>query len=413
MSKRVLSDMVFPQKKEISAQLFKPPQPTIKKQPLFRLSQKKYFLALLIIIAALAAVALYGVFNSTLEVAVSPKKLKIPIAKTIGLTKSETTGLLLFKTFETPYSINEKFSASESVSTEVKADGIVVVFNKAKDAQILIASTRFEAPNNKIYKIPKTIVVPAATMKDGKTSPGSKETKVFAASPGEDYNIGLTDFTLPGLKGSSKYDLVFARSKTEITGGASGKRIIVGRTDREKAEANLLAKARDGLKEIASHKLPGEEFLLASSLEYIVEKKDINPPVGSAANEFEVTFNGKVRGVFINRKNLETSLVGGMPELMPLGGSFSVANLDGLSFNIAGYNFSAQNFRLQISGAAEVEYEIDENRMTDLIKTDKLDTASSILSAFPGLSRVEVRVRPFWLGLFGISPRRVDIILQR
>ena len=410
--KKIIDMVILPQKKEISAQLFKPPQPTIKKQPPSRLPRKKYFLALLIIVVALAAIAVYGVFNSTLEVAVSPKKLKIPIAKTLGLAKNETANLLLFKTFETPYYINEKFSASESVSTEVKADGTIIVFNKAKDAQILIASTRFEAPNNKIYKIPKTIVVPAATTKDGKTSPGSKETNVFAASSGEDYNIGLTDFTLPGLKGSSKYDLVFARSKTEITGGASGKRIIVGRVDGEKAEANLLAKARDGLKEIASHKLPGEEFLLAPSLEYVVEKKDINPPIGSAANEFEVTFNGKVRGVFINRKNLEKYLVGGMPELALLGDSFFIANLDGLSFNIAGYNFNAQNFRLQISGAAEVEYAIDTAKMEDSIKTDKLDTASLILSAFPGLSRAEVRIRPFWLWLFGINPRRVDIILQ-
>lgn len=412
MSKRVLSDMVFPQKKEISAQLFKPPQPTIKKQLPSRFSRKKYFLAFLVIIAALAAVGIYGVFNFALEVAVSPKKFKIPIAKTLGLAKSGAAGLLLFETFETPYPMSGKFSASESVLTEVKAEGTIVVFNKAKDAQILIASTRFEAPNAKIYKIPKTIVVPASTLKDGKTSPGSKEVKVFAASPGEDYNIGLTDFTLPGLKGSSKYDLVFARSKTEITGGASSKRIIVGKTDAEKAEANLLTKAKDGLKETASRKLPEEEFLLTPSLEYVIEKKDVNPPVGSAASEFEVALNGKARGVFINRKNLEKSLVGGMPELVPLGGSFSVANLDGLSFNMAGYNFTAQNFRLQISGVAEVEYAIDAAEMEDSIKTDKLDTASSILSAFPGLSRAEVRVRPFWLGLFGLSPRRVDIVLQ-
>src|SRR3989344_3162581 len=110
MVKKIIDMVILPQKKEISAQLFKPPQPTIKKQPPSRLPRKKYFLALLIIVVALAAIAVYGVFNSTLEVAVSPKKLKIPIAKTLGLAKNEKANLLLFKTFETPYYINEKFS---------------------------------------------------------------------------------------------------------------------------------------------------------------------------------------------------------------------------------------------------------------------------------------------------------------
>jgi len=417
MVKRITDIVIVSPKKAISAQIFKAPPPTIKRRSPSRFFQKKYLWGIFIIAVALFAVILFSVFNSSLEVAVSPKKFQIPVAKTLALAKNEKTGQLLFKTLETPYSVSEKFQASESASTEVKAEGIVVIFNEAKDAQVLIASTRLEAPNKKIYKIPKTIVVPAAELKGGKLVPGSKEVKVLADRPGEDYNIGLTDFTLPGLKGSSKYDLVFARSKTEITGGALGSRTIVGKTDEEKASANLLVKAKNGLKEVASRKLPEEEILLLSSLEYVVGEKNVNPPVGSVASgapagEFEVTFGGKVRGVFVNRKNLESFLVGEKTELASFKNSFRVTNLDKLSFKTVRYNFDAENFGLQISGTAEVEYEIQKEKMADLIQKDQLDAASSILGAFPGLSRAEVKIRPFWLAIFGINPRGIDIILQ-
>lgn len=412
MVKKITDIVVVSRKKEIAAQIFKGPPPTLKRRSSLPIFRKKYLAGLFIAAAALFGIIALGVFNSALEVYISPKKIKIPVAKTLELARNEKNNLLLFKTFETPHSVSEKFSASESASTEVKAEGIVVIFNKAKDAQILIASTRLESPNHKIYRMPKTAVIPAAELENGKLLPGSKEVKVFADRAGEDYNIGLTDFTLPGLKGSSKYDLVFARSKTEMGGGALGKRTIVGRADAEKAEANLLTRAKNSLQEIASSKLPDEEFLLLPSLEYAVEKKNINPPAGSAAAEFEATLNGKARGVFINRKNLENFLAGERSELASFKDSFRVTNLNNLSFKLLGYNFDSQNFRLQVSGAAEIEYEIDQTKMEDLIKKDKLNRASSILSAFQGLSRAEVRVRPFWLALFGIDPRRIDIILQ-
>ncbi len=412
MVRKITDIIVASPKKEISAQIFKAPAPTIKRRPSSPIFQKKYLFWFFIAAAAFLGAIVFGVFNSALEVAISPKKFQIPIAKTLELSKDEKAGLLLFKTLETSHSISEKFQASEVASIEIKAEGTVVIFNEAKDAQVLIASTRLEAPNNKIYRIPKTIVVPAAELKSGKLTPGSKEVKVLADRPGEDYNIGLTDFTLPGLKGSSKYDLVFARSKTEITGGALGKRIVVGRVDEETASANLLAKVKNGIKEIASRKLPEEEILLPPSLEYIVEKKSVNPPTGSAAGEFEVKIEGKARGVFVNRKNLENFLAGGKTELAPFKNSFRVTNLDKLSFKTVRYNFAAENFGLQVSGTAEAEYEIEKDKMAALIQKDKLDTASSILGAFPGLSRAEVKIRPFWLALFGISPRGIDIILQ-
>ena len=35
---------------------------------------------------------------------------------------------------------------------------------------------------------------------DGKNIPGSVDVKVYANEPGEKYNIGLSDFTIPVLK---------------------------------------------------------------------------------------------------------------------------------------------------------------------------------------------------------------------
>jgi len=79
-------------------------------------------------------------------------------------------------------------------NVEKKASGRIVVYNEFSSApQKLIATTRFETPDGKIYRIKDAVTVPGA---------GSVEATVYADQPGEEYNIDLTDFTIPGFKGN-------------------------------------------------------------------------------------------------------------------------------------------------------------------------------------------------------------------
>lgn len=414
--KRIISDVIITPKKEIASQLFREPALVIKSQDLKRIGgrgKKIFFLAAAVFIFALV----WGTIGAKLEVGLSPKTVIAPVDKTLVLTKVAGPGKLVFRTMALQDVRSGEFRATETKSQESRAEGVVVIFNKAKDPQVLIASTRLESPDGKIYRIPRTVVVPAARQENSENIPGSKEVRVVADKPGKEYNLGLSDFTLPGLKGSAKHELVFGRSKTEILGGASGDQTVVGKGDRNEAMAKLFLKAGREAADLLLNKIPAGEFLLSPSAEYVVLKENLNPPVGAVAEKFEFKIEGEARGAALQRSELEKALFKDSPILSGLEISkFRIKNLDKLDIKIAGYKFEAANFNMLISGKMEVEGAVDLEAVKSFLAERAVSDAELILSAFPELSRAEVQLRPFWAAPFyrwlRLTPARIDIVLE-
>ena len=71
---------------------------------------------------------------------------------------------------------------------------------------------------------------------------------------------------------------------------------------------------------------------------------------------------------------------------------------------------------MQISGKTEVEGSVDIDAIRAGVAERKLFNPSDILSAYPGLSRAEVKYKPFWSVLFKSytfsRPDAIDIILE-
>ncbi|OGF63234.1 hypothetical protein A2926_03730 [Candidatus Giovannonibacteria bacterium RIFCSPLOWO2_01_FULL_44_40] len=417
--KRIISDIVIAPKKEITSQLFQGPAPSIKPPVSIARKKKK---KKIVLFAAVIAAFLFGVglFQAKLEVILSPKTTTAVAEKTIILSKNPADGGLIFKTVALEDSRGGAFNATEKKSQEIRAEGNVVIFNKSKAPQVLISSTRLESPEGKIFRIPRTVVVPGARLDGGKTTPGSIEVAVSADKPGKEYNIGLSDFTIPGFKDSPKYELVFARSKTEMLGGASGEQLVVGKSDRDKASAQIILKAQKEAVNLLKDKIPQSEFLLVPSADYAVLKENVNPPVGVAVsqnNNFDFMIDGEIRGTIVPRKALEELLLKDNAAATALNVSnLRITNLDDLKIALIGYKFDAETFTIKISGQMEIEAAIDNELIKNFIVKNEIYDASAMFDAFPGLSRAEIKVRPFWIKPFYRSfnaiPSRIDIILQ-
>src|SRR3989338_1411281 len=191
--KRIISDVIVTPQKEIASRFFREPNPIIKpRAPKRRIGQKKAFFSFMILLVFLLG---WGTLGARMEVILSPKIVAAPVDKALALTKIQGNGKLVFRTLSLPDARSGEFKATEKKSQESRAEGIVVIFNKAKESQVLIASTRLESSDGKIYSIPRTIVVPASKQEGGKTIPGSVEITVMADKNGNEYNFGLSDFT--------------------------------------------------------------------------------------------------------------------------------------------------------------------------------------------------------------------------
>ncbi len=354
-----------------------------------------------------------SIVMARMKVTVSPKTAAVAIDRSVTVWKnSAKQGELSFGSIALPDKREGVFASKEKKSIQERARGTVMIFNKSsKSAQVLVASTRLEDPDGRIYRIPKSVIVPGYTMENGKVVPGSRETEVIADEAGSEYNIGLSDFTIPGFKGSSKFSTVFARSKTEMTGGAIGVRGVIAKKEVEDARAELHKQAKADAERMLQKKLPPDAFLIMPSVEYAVIREEVTPGPGEVGDSFTIRIEGEARAAMLNKKSFEKLLAGVLPAPDDTF-SFSVKNLDRLSYELKGYAFGANSFHIQIKGEAQFEAFVDPEAVRLGISEKRISNAAALLGAFPEVARSEVRFRPFWLHRLPRNTHRIDVTLE-
>ena len=146
----------------------------------------------------------------------------IPVQKSTVLgedfyaTKSETNQGLVFQFMSLEEIKSKEVPATFEQKLQRKANGKVVIYNAySATPQRLIKNTRLESADRKIFRINDSVVVPGVTTVKGEVVPGSVEVTVFADAPGKEYNIGTTNFTIPGFKGDPRYTK-FSAAITQI-----------------------------------------------------------------------------------------------------------------------------------------------------------------------------------------------------
>lgn len=379
---------------------------------------------LFVAVFLLTVVTLIAFWSSSVEVMLVPKTAKVAVNKSVVLSRSAAAGAVEYGTVALSYPMSGSFSSDEKKSVENKARGTVVIFNKSsREPQVLIASTRLESPDGKIYRIPATVIIPGTKVENGKTVPGSKEVDVAADKPGAEYNIGLTDFTIPGFKGSPKFESVFARSKTEMSGGYVGNSQIVTKDAVDAAVAGLVSEANKNLKNIISKKLPEGSVLLPGSEEFAVIGVETDPKIGSPVSDgqrFEVRVNAEARGAIVKETDLARVVAkDGVDPASLGGGEFRIKNIDQLGLKLSGYKFDASGMKMDIKGNAELEAVIDVEEAKNALVSKRPGNSGEILGLLHGASRAELKYHPFWAASLPgklLNPmssiERIDIIIM-
>ncbi|OGF70899.1 hypothetical protein A3C73_04865 [Candidatus Giovannonibacteria bacterium RIFCSPHIGHO2_02_FULL_44_11] len=408
--KKIISDVIISRrKKEASKALAEkvfleeapivhgPVPEKIQKTPRKKLKFSGIVMLILVFVLGFLAVRALNAVKMTVNI--TPRAVSLAVDKSLVLARSG--GGVLFTTATLSHPLSGSFPAEESKIAEKKAEGTVVIYNNSsKDAQILVASTRLETPEGKIYRIPSTVVVPGTRVENGKTMPGSKEVKVVADKPGADYNIGLTDFTFPGLKDSPKFETVFARSKTEMTGGFFGTTKLVSKNAVDTASAFLVNELNKSLKNIISKELVPGQFFLPGSEEFAVLLAETTPKAGEAsADKFDLKLNGNVRWATVKMKDIASALTLNSIDPASLGkGETQIKNPDALAFKLSGYKFDAASFSMNIKGNARIEAALDPAEIKNRIAEAYVTDAPGVLELVPGAARAEVKFSPFWAG---------------
>ena len=187
-------------------------------------------------------------------------------------------------------SVREDFNASGSGYVNQKASGRVKIYNNFSTApQSLVANTRFMSDSGILFRLTKSITVPGAK-KDiiGGLIPQFIEADIIADKAGEGSNITTeARLSIPGFKGTPKFEGFYAVAPSGFSGGASGQGRFVTAADISAAQQTVTKKVFDQLKQNIPQKIP-QHFVYQESLGAIEITEIAAPKEKTMANIFTV-----------------------------------------------------------------------------------------------------------------------------
>lgn len=289
---------------------------------------------------------------------------------------------------------------------EKKASGQIVIYNNETAAvQRLIRNTRFQTPEGLIYRISEPVTIPG---KKG-TVPGSIEVTVYADTAGADYNIGLTDFTIPGFKTSpTKFKNIYARSKTAMAGGSKGVVRVVKPADEKAARDAMVADLKTRLLASARAQTPAGFAFFDRATLFTVEQL---PNQNKDTNTVVLTQKVALTGLVLDKKALAHAIalkaVNGYDE-KPVDLS-TTEGLDIVPQNMSIGVFDRDPLKLAISGTASFVWLYDAAKIAAALVSQKTAQFKDVIATFPEVTPVKAVVRPFWRSSFPDDTARITI----
>ncbi len=163
--------------------------------------------------------------------ALVPKTIQTDVDGTYVLQHAQETGLS-YEIGAVNKSASATVSAVDGPAVSLSSSGKVTIYNAySSQSQRLIAGTRLASEAGRVYRLTSSVVIPGYTGSGSSLKPGSIVTTVTADKPGQEYDIAKTDtleqFTIVAYKGTPRYETMYARINTDITGGFVGTKKVV------------------------------------------------------------------------------------------------------------------------------------------------------------------------------------------
>lgn len=365
-------------------------------------------LAVLIILFSVASL-----FSGATVTVVPKEETVAATPETVFTAKAEATGDELgFQVLKITKNAGKEVPATGEEKVERKATGTIIIYNSAdKTSQRLIKNTRFETPTGLIYRVSESVVVPAVKTEAGKVIPGSVEAVVYADEAGDKYNIGKVDFTIPGFKNDPRYKTLYARSKTEMSGGFVGTVKKISATDEKKARTELDAQLQDTLKKEALAQAPADFTLYDDGIFY---SYNALPQTGDSKSSATVNEEATITAILFNNRAFAGAVAS---KLAPNVSKTQVAivGAENLKLAIKDKQLLSPNsldtISFTLAGTLNFVSKFDEEKLKgDLAGKSKKDL-TGILQLYPSIKSASAVLRPFWKGSFPSNVSDIKIVI--
>lgn len=300
---------------------------------------------------------------------------------------------------------------------EERARGTITIYNEySTSPQRLITQTRFMDDAGRIYRIQKPVEVPGRKA-DG--TPGSLTATIVAEEPGEDYNRGPGEFSVPGFDGAPQDGKIYGRATEQIEGGFVGIQREVGEADRLAAIQQLESQLRDELlARLATNEGAPEGYQLYPGSAFF--EFNALPDESVEDDKVRVSLTGTLHAVAYPKDALAQSLAQNLIGSYT-GSPIRIDNVEELTISASAQTiaedkteegddserdgsiqpWNAQSYQVQVTGKAQFVWEFDTDSLREsLAGLPKQDLeggmSDELRNAYPGIDYVHATSRPFW-----------------
>ncbi len=288
------------------------------------------------------------------------------------------------------------------------AQGMMTVYNTQKRIQRLVTKTRFETKTGLVFRIHKSVSIPASHG----IIPGILTVPVFADATGAQYNVGPSSFTLPGLAGTSLARKVYGRSSKPMTGGFSGTREQVSATVEATTRASLRSALSKDLASAIKTQIPEDYVLLIGAA--TTTFSDLPNKTTTTANQAIMSERGVLTAVIFPKTALAKAVAGAVS------GAYSgqpVSLLETKSITLIPANTlpNAQDktFHFTLSGSTTVVWTVNPKRVATAVAGKTLNQARTIIKGFPEIKEGFITLRPFWKNTLPNDPSEISVIVTQ
>ncbi len=358
-----------------------------------------------VIIAVLVIAVSLGTLRyfSKAEVDVTPSTISATIQN--SFTASQSAGTLPFQIITAQKIASQSVNGSGTKTVNSAASGTITIYNTQTRAQTLVANTRFATASGLIFRIHSAVTVPSGTA----AKPGSVTAKVYADTTGSTYNVDPTNFTVPGFAGTPQASMVYARSESPMTGGASGNVPVVDSTlETQTRSALQTALAPDLLASIQAQ-VPSGYVLLpgASATSYL----PLDSVPSTITGQVNVREQGTITAVVFPNAALAKAIASSIPSLNYQGEPLTLTSVNNLLFATASMpSPGTDSFSFTIAGTAPLTYVVDSNRIATAVAGKTRSAAAVAISNYPEVKRAVILLRPFWRQAFPQDPSAISIV---
>lgn len=198
------------------------------------------------IVVVIAVVIFFANRNTHTRVVVTPHIEYLELQDEVSAYANPKEGELGFDIIAITDEVSIPIEPAGTRPLAKKAKGKITIYNNySSEPQRLLPETRFESASGKIFRIgDKEVIIPGM---EG-NNPGTIVVEVTADQAGPEYNLGITDFSIPGFKEiglDEKYQEIYGVSTEKFSGGIVTTEAYIDEAQKEQAEQVL----RDQLKE--------------------------------------------------------------------------------------------------------------------------------------------------------------------